>query len=283
MSAKKLAANQSTPFITSAHVGHNGGIGDNIVSDNEVNDLSNAIASDNLVIIDIGDVKRFTYHGQMNLMVLASKLDLKAKGKKIILCSARADLKKSLISPNITECYIVTDLNRDEAITTYRLPSKWNKLPDEKTNDNNVYSFVEHKHELQPLVDREQSPESPAAPDNRAGYLAALLKAIPADTNYGQVAAVLSEANRDVRREMAARLEPVLNAHIQAMPHETHEEKKTLANWVNAEVEPFGLAVKCPKTGLPAKFRGHPGHWPGIGRFGFEVYIDGKRKAWLPP
>ena len=91
--------------------------------------------------------------------------------------------------------------------------------------------------------------------------------------------AELAKINHLYRQLLAEQLAPVLNAKIQAMPHDTYEEKKTLAKWVNAEVERFGLAVKCPKTGLPATFRGHTGNWAEIGRFGFEVYIDGKRKV----
>ena len=244
MSSKKLSAtNQGITFVASARVTGDGEIADDIISHKELQDLTIAIASNNLVLIDLGDVEEFTYHGRTLLRMLALNLDLKAKGKKIILCSASSELEMMLNTQDIIDCYTVTNLNRDEAIAAYRLLGKGNNLPEKRHRDNTVYSFVEHKHELLPLVEREQSLESPAAPDNRTGYLAALLKSIPAGTNYGQVAAVLSEANRDFRREMAARLEPVLNAHIQAMPHETHEEKKTLANWVNAEVEPFGLAV----------------------------------------
>ena len=62
------------------------------------------------------------------------------------------------------------------------------------------------------------------------------------------------------------------------MEQGTLEEKKELARWVNDQLEPLGLAVQCPNTGLPAKLRGVTGHWPGRGRFAFDIYEDGKLK-----
>jgi hypothetical protein len=98
------------------------------------------------------------------------------------------------------------------------------------------------------------------------------------DSNYATLVASLTQRNHAFRQQLAAELAPALNARIRQMPHGTYEEKKELAQWVNDELEPLGLAVQCPKTGLPAKLRGHAGNWPGVGRFAFEVYHDGKRK-----
>src|SRR5262249_48590856 len=89
----------------------------------------------------------------------------------------------------------------------------------------------------------------------------------------------LVELNHEFREQIAARLGPSLNARIQAMPQETIEQKKAICDFVERTLEPFGLAVKVPNTpGLPGKLKTHPGSWPKIGRFMFEVYIDGKRK-----
>ena len=96
---------------------------------------------------------------------------------------------------------------------------------------------------------------------------------------YVALAAQLREEMHAARMQIAAELAPALNIHIRAMPHGTYDEKRELARWVNAELEPLGLAVQCPKTGLPAKLRGMAGHWRGIGRFGIEVSIDGKQKT----
>lgn len=56
------------------------------------------------------------------------------------------------------------------------------------------------------------------------------------------------------------------------------DAKKAICDVVNDSLEPLGLAVQCPNTGLPAKLKATSGSWIGIGRFYFEVYIDGKQK-----
>jgi hypothetical protein len=80
------------------------------------------------------------------------------------------------------------------------------------------------------------------------------------------------------RQHFAGELAPALNAEVRAMPHADLDGKKAVCDFVNGELERLGLAVKCPKTGLPAKLKGNAGNWPEIGRFAFEVYIDGKRE-----
>ena len=122
--------------------------------------------------------------------------------------------------------------------------------------------------------------ETPADPnDRRPEYLVALLTTVPTDAKYEQVASVIAEANHDFRREMAARLEPALNADIQGMKHDTLEQKKELGRWVNEELEPLGLAVQCPNTLKPAKLRATTGssNWPDTGRFYFETVKNGKQ------
>jgi len=84
-----------------------------------------------------------------------------------------------------------------------------------------------------------------------------------------------------LRQQLAAELAPAINARIRQpdMPHDTLEQKKMLAAWVNDQLEPLGLAVQCPNTGLPAKLRGITGNWPGgTGAFCFEIYEDSKRR-----
>ena len=124
----------------------------------------------------------------------------------------------------------------------------------------------------------EQLPsETSEVPTARPPFLAALLERVPAGTNYQEVAQEAIRLSQDFRRQLAARLQPVLNAHIQAMPHDDLAGKKKVAEFINGELEPLGLAVRCPNTGLPAKLKATTGNWPGAGCFHFEVYIDGKR------
>lgn len=46
--------------------------------------------------------------------------------------------------------------------------------------------------------------------------------------------------------EMAKRVTPVLNQHIATMKHDTLEDKRTVATFVNAAVKSFGLTVVTP-------------------------------------
>jgi hypothetical protein len=100
----------------------------------------------------------------------------------------------------------------------------------------------------------------------------------PRSTGYEGIRNELAAANHSVRAVLAKRLEHELNARIHPMPHETLEQKKELAQWVNDELKPLGLAVQCPNTGLPAKLRATTAHWPRVGRFYYEVQIEGKHE-----
>ena len=108
------------------------------------------------------------------------------------------------------------------------------------------------------------------------GKLKELIGSLP-DDNHGRMAAIIS-VNAAFRKEIAEAVAPALNAEVRAMPHADLDGKKAVCDFVNGELERLGLAVKCPKTGLPAKLKGNPGNRPEIGRFAFEVYIDGNRE-----
>ena len=142
------------------------------------------------------------------------------------------------------------------------------------------YHTLMEKVARKPVPQVEPHPKRPPSPEGtRAEYLDALLATVPKGATYEEKADKLAGLNHEVRQRFAAELAPALNTRIQTMPHDTYEEKKELARWVNDQLEPLGLAVQCPNTGLPAKLRGHAGNWPGVGRFAFEVYSDGKRKT----
>lgn len=108
-------------------------------------------------------------------------------------------------------------------------------------------------------------------------HLRALSAHLPKDAPYDERAEKLARLNHDVRQYIAAELGPDLNARIQAMPHDTYEEKKELARWVNEELRRFDLAIKGP-TGEPSILLVMPGHEPEIGRFVIEHKTrEGKR------
>ncbi len=76
------------------------------------------------------------------------------------------------------------------------------------------------------------------------------LRAAPSD--YAGRRAALLDASHFVRAEIAAALEPALNAHLRTLPHDAYEEKRALATWVNRELHEIGLTIRCPKTGRPS-------------------------------
>ncbi len=79
------------------------------------------------------------------------------------------------------------------------------------------------------------------------------------------------------RQEMAVALEAALNDHLQTLPQDTFEDKKTIAKYVNAELRRFGLALRGPSAGDPCILRADPGGHPGRGRFQLD-YTDGEGK-----
>lgn len=111
----------------------------------------------------------------------------------------------------------------------------------------------------------------------RPPFLAALLERQPAVTGYHEAAQQARSLTHAFRQQMAERLQPALNAHIRTMPQDDLEGKKAVAEFINGELEPLGLAVRCPNSGHPARLKATAGNWPGVGSFHFLVYNDGKR------
>lgn len=140
----------------------------------------------------------------------------------------------------------------------------------------NYQSFVNELNRRGHLAESKDIPPPERGQIMPADALKSLAASLPGE--YEWRAPALAKANHEYRQELAAQLTPALNARVQAMPQGTLDQKKAICDFVAAELEPLGLAVQCPKTGLPAKLKGVAGNWPGVGRFLFEVYIDGKRK-----
>lgn len=59
-------------------------------------------------------------------------------------------------------------------------------------------------------------------------------------------------ATHTFRAGLAELLDGPLNDHLKTLPQETPAEKQALASWLNAQLRPLGLAVRCPKTGRPS-------------------------------
>jgi hypothetical protein len=129
-----------------------------------------------------------------------------------------------------------------------------------------------------PLLEAEPKPiNEPPPNEQRPEFLAALLAKPPKDASYEDEAKDAAARIHAVKQQVAEKLAPALNARICEKPHDTLEQKKELARWVNEQLEPLGLAVQEPKTGRPGKLRGARGNRP-TGCFEIEVKIDGKQE-----
>jgi hypothetical protein len=115
--------------------------------------------------------------------------------------------------------------------------------------------------------------------NSRADRIRAVLsKARPT----GYLAAV-NEAKELVsltKQEIIARITPLLNAQVSAMPSENYGDKQKIASWVNGELRRLGLAIRCPKTNHPAILVADVrGGEHEISRFRLEIRDDsGNRK-----
>lgn len=128
----------------------------------------------------------------------------------------------------------------------------------------------------------DDSKENPAW----AELINTLLATVPKDAPYEEQARDLEGLNRVFRREMAKRLEPALNAYIQAIPQGSYDEKREVARWGNEELKQrFNLTIKGPAD-LPALLVAAQGNPPDeeIGRFFLETKsAEGKRSRTLLP
>jgi hypothetical protein len=72
------------------------------------------------------------------------------------------------------------------------------------------------------------------------------------DKDYADLTKSATDVEHYFFRELAARLQPALNAYLQTRPSESYADKQDIASWVNNELHKHRLAIRCPKTGKPA-------------------------------
>lgn len=157
------------------------------------------------------------------------------------------------------------------------------KAPRKPRKDVSKHVYVPYTNDhITDIVDQpaeQPKLETPTPARKEAKSLDALMGAVPKDATLLELAPMLADVSREFRQQVAERLEPALNAHIQAMPHDHLDGKKQVCEFVEKTLAPLGLAVKVPNTpGQPGKLKATTGNWPGVGRFVFEVYSDGKQK-----
>ena len=140
-----------------------------------------------------------------------------------------------------------------------------------KTIKNEESLKVEHETTVSELPPKEES-------------VKALFTDLPGE--HDSRVSELEAVNQAYRQEFANQFAQTLNPRIQAMPHDTYDEKKDLARQVNEELRRFDLAIKGP-TGQPSVLIAVPGHPPNedVGRMLLEYKSpEGKRsRTQLPP
>lgn len=82
----------------------------------------------------------------------------------------------------------------------------------------------------------------------------------------------LMELRTRVHEHIAREFEPLLNAHVAQLPQSTAAEKQVLVRRVNDVIRALGLAIKCPKTGMPGMLHADHGANAPNGRFQIHVF-----------
>jgi hypothetical protein len=151
--------------------------------------------------------------------------------------------------------------------------------PTAKPVEQNLNTFI--------LVDQQTGQGRPVPEvDNHKVYshLDSAIETVPKNASYDEQATQIEGLIGGVRQRAAARLLPPLKEEMRRRPHNTYDQKIEMVAWVNAELRRFNLAIKHPKTGLPATFKPKPGNDPEIGCFQLSSEdADGKEKTFTTP
>jgi hypothetical protein len=112
-------------------------------------------------------------------------------------------------------------------------------------------------------------------------HLTKLTKLLTGKRNesYEETAKRLRVARQIFHECVAEQAQDPMNERAQVMPHSSHEEKKRLVNWVNAECRSMGVAIQCPNTGEPTSIVAPNAENPGIGRFRLRPFSDDTKRS----
>jgi hypothetical protein len=214
---------------------------------------------------------RKDFGGVDRAIILLGIMGQAAKRAGPVLFQYTRDLHDDLAQQSLLQIHgiIRTDFSPKAAGWTWPSWFDWENLWNHEFSD--YHDFI--CYIITEFADRlyEQSDRVPSLDDKIKE-----VKALPPE-DYDGRAAPLAALNAATRRVIAAELAPALNAKAQAMPHDTYEQKKALARWVNEELRRFDLAIKGP-TGQPSILLVGTGKRPEIGVFILEHRTsDGKR------
>lgn len=96
----------------------------------------------------------------------------------------------------------------------------------------------------------EEASKEAAQAEKRRDRVRALLEP-DASQPFSRRISRLKNLRQLVHEEIASELQDAFNAQIRSMPHQTYPQQRALVIWVNSQLRDLGLAVRCPKTGLP--------------------------------
>lgn len=86
----------------------------------------------------------------------------------------------------------------------------------------------------------------------------------------------IHEVQQLLFQECAARLEPLLQAHVNQENPSNYRDKAAMCRWIGRELSRVHLGVVCPRTGAVGALFGDPGRNPDEGRWRLR-YVDRER------
>ena len=101
----------------------------------------------------------------------------------------------------------------------------------------------------------------------------------PTESSYDLIAQRLRKAQALFREYVCEQLQDPLNIKLQELPHETYDDKRRLAVWLNSEFLSFSIAAKCPKTGFACTFQAEPGWNANVGQLRMRPIEDDSRRT----
>lgn len=122
------------------------------------------------------------------------------------------------------------------------------------------------------------SQHPPVTDETVISQVSELMKACQA-TDYATLSSQVHAADTAFRTWVATTIAGVLSKTVSELPHDSLQDKSSVAGWVNSELRSLGLALKCPRTQKPALLRADHGMDDGHGRFQLRLAEDNNQRT----